>query len=52
MQPTKKHLAVASFVAPEIFDRFRQIGKEMGFKKVFSGPLVRSSYHAAEQALN
>ncbi len=51
MQPTKKHLAVVNFVAPAIFDRFRQIGKDMGFKNVFSGPLVRSSYHAAEQAV-
>jgi lipoic acid synthetase len=51
MQPTKNHLKVASFVSPDTFNHLAKLGKEMGFKKVFSGPLVRSSYHAKEQAL-
>jgi lipoic acid synthetase len=52
LQPTKNHLPVANFISPEIFDRYGQLGKSMGFKNVFSGPLVRSSYHAAEHALS
>lgn len=50
MQPTENHLPIARFVPPETFDEFQRIGMEMGFKNVFSGPLVRSSYHADEQA--
>lgn len=50
MQPTPKHLPVARWVEPSIFDRMHQIGMEMGFKNVFAGPLVRSSYHAEEQS--
>lgn len=50
MQPTLNHLPVDRFVTPEEFDQFKEIGLEMGFKNVFSGPLVRSSYHAFEQA--
>jgi len=42
----KRHLPVQRFVTPEEFERFRQIGKQMGFKYVESGPLVRSSYIA------
>lgn len=46
LQPTKMHLPVAEFVTPEQFDRYREIGLEMGFDYVESGPLVRSSYHS------
>lgn len=46
LQPTKKHLPVVEFVKPAQFDKYKQIGLEMGFKYVESGPLVRSSYHA------
>ena len=46
LQPTSKHLPIAEFVTPERFDRYREIGMEMGFRYVESGPLVRSSYHA------
>jgi len=46
LQPTKKHLPVQEFVTPEQFDEYKQIGLDMGFKYVESGPLVRSSYHA------
>lgn len=49
MQPTPKHLPVARWVTPATFDRMHEIGMAMGFKNVFSGPLVRSSYHADEQ---
>jgi lipoic acid synthetase len=49
LQPSKQHLPVERFYLPEEFDRFEQIGKEMGFKWVESGPLVRSSYRADQQ---
>ena len=50
LQPTKKHLEVKRFVHPDIFKQYKQKGFELGFKVVESGPLVRSSYHADEQA--
>jgi lipoyl synthase len=49
LQPSKQHLAVERYYLPEEFDRFIEIGKELGFKWVESGPLVRSSYRADQQ---
>lgn len=46
LQPTPKHLPVDSFITPENFAKFKQIGLDKGFRYVESGPLVRSSYHA------
>jgi len=46
LQPTKEHLPVERFVHPDEFNELREIGLEMGFRIVESGPLVRSSYHA------
>ncbi len=46
LQPTKKHLPVARYVAPEEFAELERIGYELGFKYIFSGPFVRSSYLA------
>lgn len=46
LQPTPKHLPVQEFITPEQFDKYKEIGLEMGFRYVESGPLVRSSYHA------
>ena len=46
LQPTKRHLPVVEFITPEVFKELKEIGLEMGFKFVESGPLVRSSYHA------
>lgn len=46
LQPTRRNLPVAEYVAPEQFDRYRGFGLSLGFKMVFSGPLVRSSYMA------
>lgn len=48
LRPTMKHLPVLRYVAPEEFAEYRRAGLEMGFAHVESGPLVRSSYHAAE----
>jgi len=53
LQPTRRNLHVAEYVTPEQFDRYRNFGLALGFKMVFSGPLVRSSYMAdivSEQA--
>ena len=51
LQPTLKHLQVQRYVHPDTFDMFKEKGLEMGFAVVESGPLVRSSYHADEQAM-
>lgn len=50
LQPTKNHLEVDRFVHPNVFKMFKEKGLAMGYKVVESGPLVRSSYHADEQA--
>ncbi len=46
LQPSKKHLPVADFITPEQFKKYEFLGKEMGFRHVESGALVRSSYKA------
>ena len=50
LQPTKKHLKVKEYVDKEKFDEYKDYGLSIGFKVVESGPLVRSSSHADEQA--
>ena len=50
LQPTKDHLSVERYVEDEEFQYYKQRGLELGFKVVESGSLVRSSYHADEQA--
>lgn len=51
LRPSKKHAPVERFVEPAEFERYRAKGLEMGFRYVASGPLVRSSYRAAEAFL-
>ncbi len=51
LRPTQKHAEVQRFVEPAEFDRYRDRGLSMGFRFVASGPLVRSSYRAAEAFL-
>ena len=48
LRPTKKHIAVSEYITPEKFEYFAKKGEEMGFLYVASGPLVRSSYKAAD----
>ncbi len=48
LQPSSFHLRVAHFYRPEEFDAYRELAEAMGFLYVASGPLVRSSYRAAE----
>lgn len=51
LQPTKNHLTVQRFVHPDEFSEFREIGYQMGFDFVESGPLVRSSYHSEKHVI-
>ncbi len=51
LRPSKKHAEVVRFVPPAEFDRYRERGMALGFRYVASGPLVRSSYRAAEAFL-
>ena len=46
LQPTRRNLAVAAYIEPPQFERYREFGLALGFQMVFSGPLVRSSYMA------
>jgi lipoic acid synthetase len=46
LQPSKKHLGVKEFITPEQFEKYEAIGKDLGFRHVESGALVRSSYKA------
>jgi lipoic acid synthetase len=48
LAPSINHYPVKEFIHPGQFKKYRDIGKSMGFKGVFSGPKVRSSYHAQE----
>ena len=49
LRPSRTHLPLIRYYTPAEFMSLRRIGLEMGFRHVQSGPLVRSSYHAAEQ---
>jgi len=46
LQPTKAHHPVLDWITPDQFAKYKELGMEMGFRYVESGPLVRSSYHA------
>jgi len=50
LQPTREHLPIVRYVHPGEFAEYKLLGEQMGFKHVESGPLVRSSYHAFDQA--
>ncbi|HEY8343422.1 MAG TPA: lipoyl synthase [Calditerricola sp.] len=50
LQPTKQHLKIERYYHPDEFAKLKEEGLKRGFKHVESGPLVRSSYHAHEQA--
>lgn len=50
LQPSRHHHPVMRFVHPDEFERLRVVGERMGFSHVASGPMVRSSYHADQQA--
>jgi lipoic acid synthetase len=46
LQPKREKLDVVEYIHPDVFDEYREIGEELGFGAVFSGPFVRSSYMA------
>jgi len=46
LQPTRRNLRVAEYIEPAQFDKYRDFGLSLGFRMVFSGPFVRSSYMA------
>jgi lipoic acid synthetase len=46
LQPKREKLDVVEYVPPSVFDEYRELGEELGFRAVFSGPFVRSSYMA------
>jgi len=46
LQPARRNLTVTEFISPAQFEAYRDFGLSLGFKTVFSGPLVRSSYMA------
>lgn len=48
LRPTPQHLPVVEYIQPETFDLYGEIARNKGFTFVASGPLVRSSYHAAD----
>ena len=50
LQPSRDHLPVDRYVHPDEFARLGELGYELGFTHVASGPMVRSSYHADQQA--
>jgi lipoic acid synthetase len=48
LRPTRSHLPVERYVTPDEFETYREWGVAAGFREVFSGPLVRSSYRAEQ----
>jgi lipoic acid synthetase len=52
LQPSAQHLHLDRYVTPEEFAHFAEVGRELGFDHVESGPMVRSSYHAGQQAID
>ena len=49
LRPSERHMPIDRYVSPDEFAGWKELGEEMGFLHVESGPLVRSSYHAREQ---
>jgi lipoyl synthase len=48
LRPTKKQIEMVRYVHPDEFKEYTEYGLSLGFKEVYAGPFVRSSYHAAE----
>ena len=51
LQPSRQHLPIEEYVSPSVFEEYREAGEALGFRHVFSGPFVRSSYRAEEALL-
>ncbi len=52
LAPTQKHLEVVDYKSPDYFNHLGERLRELGFREVFAGPYIRSSYHAGEVFLN
>ena len=48
LRPSRESLPVEEYVHPDVFERYRETGEALGFRHVFAGPFVRSSYRAEE----
>ena len=48
LRPSTDQIEVREFIRPEVFEEYRQLGEDMGFRYVASSPFVRSSFHAEE----
>ena len=48
LRPSANHLPVVDYIHPDTFAQYKEIAERKGFRHVASGPLVRSSYHAAD----
>ncbi len=51
LRPSRENLPVVEYVRPEVFENHREFGEKLGFRNVFAGPFVRSSYRAEEALL-
>ncbi len=51
LQPSRENLPVVAYATPAVFEKYREAGEALGFRHVFSGPFVRSSYRAEEALL-
>ena len=49
LQPSRQHAPVDRFVTPAEFEEYAEYGRKIGFRNIWSGPMVRSSYHADRQ---
>jgi lipoic acid synthetase len=49
LPPGEGHLELMEFIPPEVFERLADTIGQMGFRQVYAGPYVRSSYHAGEK---
>ncbi|HEV8190821.1 MAG TPA: lipoyl synthase [Ktedonobacterales bacterium] len=49
LRPSPQHLPIERYATPDEFREYARLGREMGFRNIYSGPLVRSSYHAWDQ---
>ena len=48
LRPSREHLPVVEYIAPDVFAEYKRLGEDLGFSFVASGPLIRSSFNAGE----
>jgi lipoyl synthase len=52
LRPTPQNIEVVEYIHPDIFEEYKKLGEEMGFRYVASAPFVRSSFHAEEALIH